>query len=310
MPPVRLPIGISFFTFHALSYVLDIFRGKSRAAQNPSDVALYIFFFPQLIAGPIVRWSDIASQIANRIVGLDRFWEGIRRFIYGLAKKVLIANAMATAADKIFFVPSELLTPVAAWVGVICYTLQIYFDFSGYSDMAIGLGKMFGFELKENFRHPYAASSVRDFWHGWHISLSTWFRDYLYIPLGGNRCSAVRNHFNLLAVFFLCGLWHGASWTFVVWGLYHGCFLVIERTRIGSWIERMPKAVRHAYTLLVVVVGWAIFRADTLSHAQTLLGTMFNASEAFRADRIKELHETFLYLSQQIRSKLCIIFLL
>ena len=291
MPPVRLPIGISFFTFHAISYILDIFSGKSKAARNPTDVALYIFFFPQLIAGPILRWGNIAAQIAHRIVTLEHFGDGIRRFIYGLAKKVLIANSVAMAVDKLFFIPPENLTPASAWLGVFCYTLQIYFDFSGYSDMAIGLGKMFGFDFMENFRHPYAARSVRDFWRGWHISLSTWFRDYLYVPLGGNRCSTIRNHINLLTVFFLCGLWHGASWTFVVWGIYHGFFLVLERTQFGTWVERMPGLIRHSYTLLVVAIGWAIFRADTLQQAQTLITTMFNFQKAMQSEGIKELNE-------------------
>jgi alginate O-acetyltransferase complex protein AlgI len=274
IPPVALPIGISFFTFQALSYVLDVYRGESRASRNPLDVALYIFFFPQLIAGPIVRWADIAAQIAQRFVTLDRFSQGVRRFTYGLAKKVLIANTLAKAADQVFALPAEGLSPVLAWVGITCYALQIYFDFSGYSDMAIGLGKFFGFEFKENFLHPYVATSVRDFWRRWHISLSTWFRDYLYVPLGGNRCSLARNHFNLLVVFFLCGLWHGAGWTFVVWGLYHGLFLVLERTRFGGWVARLPWFLRHSYTLVVILVGWVFFRSDTLLYALNFLRSM------------------------------------
>jgi len=218
---VRLPIGISFFTFHAISYVMDIYRRKWAAAKNPADVALYIFFFPQLIAGPILRWNAIAPQIASRRQSIDRFAQGIRRFAEGLAKKVIIANAVAVPADAIFGASSDWhdLTVATAWVGAICYMLQIYFDFSGYSDMAIGLGTMFGFEFMENFNYPYVAQSIRDFWRRWHISLSSWFRDYLYIPLGGNRCSERRNKVNLVVVFLLCGLWHGASWTFVLWGL-------------------------------------------------------------------------------------------
>ena len=274
MDPVRLPIGISFFTFHALSYVIDIYRRKSQAARNPADTALYIFFFPQLIAGPILRWSAIAPQLVNRVVTREGFAEGIRRFTGGLAKKVLIANAVAVPVDKIFDLPATDLTPVLAWLGVICYTLQIYFDFSGYSDMAVGLGKMFGFTFLENFNFPYTAQSIKDFWRRWHISLSTWFRDYLYIPLGGNRCPAWRNHLNLVIVFFLCGLWHGASWTFVIWGLYHGIFLVIERTRFGEWIDAIPRPLRHLYTLLAVMVGWVLFRADTFMHATLVLRNM------------------------------------
>jgi alginate O-acetyltransferase complex protein AlgI len=275
LPSVRLPIGISFFTFHALSYVIDIYRRKSRAARNPADVALYIFFFPQLIAGPILRWSAMAPQFARRFVTRAGFVEGIRRFIGGLAKKMIVANTVAVPADQIFALSAPELSPMAAWFGALCYTLQIYFDFSGYSDMAVGLGKMFGFEFMENFNHPYIAQSIKDFWRRWHISLSSWFRDYLYFPLGGNRGSASRTCFNLILVFFLCGLWHGASWTFVVWGLYHGIFLVLERTRFGSWADSLPRSLRHAYVLCVVMVGWVLFRADSFPQALLFLKSMF-----------------------------------
>jgi len=271
---LRLPIGISFFTFHALSYVVDIYRRKSPAARNPADTALYIFFFPQLVAGPILRWSAIAPQLAKRCVSHAEFAEGIRRFVGGLAKKMIIANAVAVPADQIFALPTGELTPALAWFGALCYAVQIYFDFSGYSDMAVGLGKMFGFHFMENFQHPYVAQSVKEFWRRWHISLSSWFRDYVYIPLGGNRCSEPRNYFNLVTVFFLCGLWHGASWTFVIWGLYHGLFLVLERTRCGNWIERLPRAVRHLYALAAVCFGWVLFRADSLSQAGAFLSHM------------------------------------
>ncbi len=262
---VRLPIGISFFTFHAISYVMDIYRRKWTSAKNPADVALYIFFFPQLIAGPILRWNAIAPQIANRQQTIDRFAKGIRRFAEGLAKKVIIANAVAVPADAIFGLSANWhdLTLATAWVGAICYMLQIYFDFSGYSDMAIGLGMMFGFEFMENFNYPYVAQSIRDFWRRWHISLSSWFRDYLYIPLGGNRRSERRNKFNLVIVFLLCGLWHGASWTFVLWGLYHGAFIVMEHGQAGRSLERMPRPLRHSYALAVVLVGWVLFRAPS-----------------------------------------------
>ena len=274
MDPVRLPIGISFFTFHALSYVIDIYRRKWTAAKNPADVALYIFFFPQLIAGPILRWSAIAPQLTKRVVTREGFAEGVRRFAGGLAKKMLVANVVAVPVDKIFALPSNELTPALAWLAVICYTLQIYFDFSGYSDMAVGLGKMFGFKFLENFNFPYTAQSIKDFWRRWHISLSTWFRDYLYIPMGGSRCPVWRTHLNLVIVFFLCGLWHGASWTFVIWGLYHGMFLVLERTRFGQWLEALPRPLRHGYALLVVMAGWVLFRADSFGHATTFLGTL------------------------------------
>ena len=273
-PHVLLPIGISFFTFHALSYIIDIYRGKWPAARNPADVALYIFFFPQLIAGPILRWSAIAPQLARRAVTRAEFAEGVRRFAGGLAKKMLVANVVAVPVRDIFNLPAGELSAAVAWFGVLCYSLQIYFDFSGYSDMAVGLGKMFGFVFLENFRFPYIAQSIRDFWRRWHISLSTWFRDYLYIPLGGNRCSEARNYFNLLVVFFLCGLWHGASWPFVIWGLYHGIFLVLERTRFGPLVDRMPRPLRHLYALLVVMFGWVLFRAETFSQAAQFFRAM------------------------------------
>jgi alginate O-acetyltransferase complex protein AlgI len=279
MDPVRLPIGISFFTFHALSYVLDIYRRKWTAAKNPCDVALYIFFFPQLIAGPILRWGAIAPQLVQRVVTREGFAEGVRRFVGGLAKKMIVANAVAVPADKLFALSGQELTPALAWLAVLCYTLQIYFDFSGYSDMAVGLGKMFGFRFIENFNFPYTAQSVRDFWRRWHISLSTWFRDYLYIPMGGNRCPVWRNHLNLVVVFFLCGLWHGASWTFVIWGLYHGIFLVAERTRFGIWIDALPRPLRHSYTLLVVMVGWVLFRAGSFGQATTVLENMVGVTQ-------------------------------
>jgi alginate O-acetyltransferase complex protein AlgI len=266
-PHIALPIGISFFTFHALSYVVDIYRRKSRAAKNPCDTALYIFLFPQLIAGPILRWSDIAPQLIQRVLTGEGFAEGVRRFVMGFAKKMIVANVVAFPADKIFALPADQLTAPLAWFGALCYTLQIYFDFSAYSDMAIGLGKMFGFKFLENFNYPYISLSIREFWRRWHMSLSGWFRDYLYIPMGGNHVSTGRNYFNLITVFFLCGLWHGASWTFVIWGLYHGIFLVIERTRFGIFLDSLWRPLRHGYTLLAVVCGWVLFRADTFSQA-------------------------------------------
>jgi alginate O-acetyltransferase complex protein AlgI len=278
MDAVRLPIGISFFTFHALSYVIDIYRRKWVAAKNPCDVALYIFFFPQLIAGPILRWSGIAPQLARRVVICEKFAAGVQRFSEGLAKKMIIANVVAVPTDKIFALSAQELTPALAWLAVLCYTLQIYFDFSGYSDMAVGLGKMFGFEFMENFNFPYVSQSIKEFWRRWHISLSSWFRDYLYIPLGGNRCPAWRNHLNLVMVFFLCGLWHGANWTFVIWGLYHGVFLVLERTRFGGWVGAMPRPLRHGYALLVVMVGWVLFRAGTFGQAMDFLGNLVGIS--------------------------------
>jgi alginate O-acetyltransferase complex protein AlgI len=271
----HLPLGISFVTFHAMSYVIDVYRRKIPAQSNAARFALYISFFPQSIAGPIVRYCDIASQLASRQVTRERFASGVQRFIVGMAKKVLIANTVALAADQIFRLPGGELTTQAAWLALTCYTLQIYFDFSGYSDMAIGLGRMFGFEFLENFNYPYAARSVTEFWRRWHISLSTWFRDYLYIPLGGNRCGALRNYVNLLAVFLLCGLWHGASWMFMLWGLYHGVFLVVERLGLGQWIEtKLWAPLRHVYTLAAVMLGWALFRVETLPQASTYIAAL------------------------------------
>jgi alginate O-acetyltransferase complex protein AlgI len=277
VPHVLLPIGISFFTFHAISYVIDVSRRDATAQKSPVHAALYLLLFPQLIAGPIIRYRDIADQLARRVVTIDDFAYGVRRFVIGLAKKVLIANVVAGPADKIFAMAPAELSTAHAWLGIVCYTLQIYFDFSGYSDMAIGLGRMFGFRFPENFRWPYIATSVTAFWRRWHISLSTWFRDYLYIPLGGNRVSPARRYRNLVTVFFLCGLWHGASWNFVLWGLWHGSFLVIERLTANSPARQLAKSPRsgvlawpiwpHVYTLLIVMIGWVFFRAETLPGA-------------------------------------------
>src|SRR4051812_1626918 len=274
VPRVLLPIGISFFTFHAISYVIDVSRRDASAQKSPVHAALYLLLFPQLIAGPIIRYRDIADQLARRIVSLDDFAYGVRRFVVGLGKKVLIANTVAGPADRIFSMPSAQLDAPHAWLGVLCYTLQIYFDFSGYSDMAIGLGRMFGFRFPENFRWPYIADTVQEFWRRWHISLSSWFRDYLYLPLGGNRVSPARVYRNLVIVFFLCGLWHGASWNFVVWGLFHGSFLVMERIGLARAVRRMWTPLRHVYLLLVVMIGWVFFRADTLAGAVAFLKAM------------------------------------
>ena len=274
-PHISLPIGISFFTFHALSYIIDVYRQKWKAATHPKDVALYIFFFPQLIAGPILRWNSIGPQLLQRTFDGNIFADGIRRFTGGLAKKVLIANTLAVPADQIFSLPADELSALVAWFGIVCYALQIYFDFSGYSDMAIGMGKMFGFTFMENFQFPYIAQSIREFWRRWHISLSTWFRDYLYIPLGGNRISETRTYLNLIAVFFLCGLWHGASLTFVAWGLYHGLFLALERTGFGKMLDKLPQTLRHSYAIFAVMMGWVIFRSDTFTEAGRFFQALF-----------------------------------
>jgi alginate O-acetyltransferase complex protein AlgI len=280
VPEILLPIGISFFVFHAISYVVDVYRGDAIAQKSPVHAALYLLLFPQLIAGPIIRYRDIAGQLVRRSVAIDDFALGVRRFVVGLGKKVLVANTVAVPADAIFGLPAAQLTAWQAWLGIVCYTLQIYFDFSGYSDMAIGLGRMFGFRFPENFRWPYVADSVQEFWRRWHISLSTWFRDYLYVPLGGNRAPRAMVYRNLVVVFLLCGLWHGASWNFVVWGVFHGAFLVIERLGLAAVLRQRTAVLRHAYLLAVVMVGWVFFRADTLSSALGFLGAMAGLNRA------------------------------
>jgi alginate O-acetyltransferase complex protein AlgI len=269
-PEVILPLGISFFSFQGLSYLLDVYSGQVKAERNPAYVILYIALFPQLIAGPIVRFSDIATDLRERQVTLNDWSEGIRLFILGCARKMLIANPVGETADAIFSLEGSQLNGPVAWLGLITYALQIYFDFSGYSTMAVGIGRMLGFRFPQNFDDPYCATSMRDFWRRWHMSLSTWFRDYLYIPLGGNRGSSGRTAFNLCIVFLLCGLWHGASWNFLIWGGIHGLFLTLERTR---WLEPITRTVgiNRIYTLTVVLTGWVFFRCDTLTDAMTFL---------------------------------------
>jgi len=266
MAAIPLPLGISFFTFHAISYVVDVYKRNAEPQRAIPSFALYILLFPQLIAGPIIRWRDIAMQIAHREERYADFAYGARRFVLGLGKKTLIANTLGQVADGIFGLPASQLTTPLAWLGLACYTLQIYFDFSGYSDMAIGLMRMFGFRILENFNYPYISRSIREFWRRWHISLSNWFRDYLYIPLGGNRRGNARAYANLVIVFLLCGLWHGASWPFVLWGAWHGVFLVLERAGLERPLARHAW-LAHLYTLLAVMGGWVLFRCDTLAHA-------------------------------------------
>lgn len=273
---IVLPIGISFFTFQGMSYVLDVYMGRAKVQKNPLHVALYIALFPQLIAGPIVRYTDVSREIVSRRETLDDFASGVQRFTVGLAKKVILSNQFALLADQAFGTAPEQLGAGLAWLGAVAYTLQIYFDFSGYSDMAIGLGRMFGFHFRENFDYPYTSDSVTVFWRKWHISLSSWFRDYVYIPLGGNRKGNVYAH--LLTVFLLTGLWHGAAWHFIVWGLWHGFFLIVERILRNRGTEvRLPKTLKWLYTMLVVVIGWVFFRADGLMAALEYLKCMFSA---------------------------------
>jgi alginate O-acetyltransferase complex protein AlgI len=264
---IPLPLGISFFTFHAISYVVDVYKRNAAPQRHLPTFALYILLFPQLIAGPIIRWRDIAGQLSDRRERLADVAYGVRRFVIGVAKKVLVANTLGRIADPVFGLPVNELTTPLAWLGLACYALQIYFDFSGYSDMAIGLMRMFGFRILENFNYPYISRSVREFWRRWHISLSNWFRDYLYLPLGGNRRGRVREYANLVVVFLLCGLWHGASWPFVLWGAWHGVFLVIERAGFGRLLSRAGP-LAHVYAMGAVVLGWVLFRCDTLMHAR------------------------------------------
>jgi alginate O-acetyltransferase complex protein AlgI len=275
---IPLPLGISFFTFHAISYVVDVYKRNASHERNLPRFALYILLFPQLIAGPIIRWRDIAAQLPARAQRIADLSYGVRRFVVGLGKKVIIANTLGQVADQIFALPVAELTTPLAWLGIICYTLQIYFDFSGYSDMAIGLMRMFGFRILENFNYPYIARSIREFWRRWHISLSNWFRDYLYVPLGGNRRGERRAYTNLVIVFLLCGLWHGASWPFVLWGAWHGLFLVAERAGLDRLLARMPW-LAHVYTLLVVMGGWVLFRSDTLSQALPFYAALLGQAE-------------------------------
>ncbi|HEY3331719.1 MAG TPA: MBOAT family O-acyltransferase [Capsulimonadaceae bacterium] len=278
---VHLPLAISFLTFHAISYLVDIYRGISKAQTDPIKLALYFVIFPHMIAGPVVRYNHIERQLSHRSVDASQFAYGVHRFILGLGKKVLIANFLSPIVDQIFSVPAGELSIGAAWLGALCYGLQIFFDFSGYSDMAIGLGRMFGFHFPENFNNPYWASSITDFWRRWHMTLSGWFRDYLYIPLGGNRGPKWRTLSNLLVVFFLCGLWHGAAWTFVAWGMLHGIFLIFERLLMKSsscgaqQLSLFKSALRHIYVVAVLLVSWVLFRSDSLPHALGYIGIMF-----------------------------------
>ncbi|MCB2224376.1 MAG: MBOAT family protein [Actinobacteria bacterium] len=273
---IGLPIGISFFTFQSMSYTIDVAVGRAERLHNPLDFALFVSLFPQLIAGPIVRYHQIADQLRDRTTRVEDFAEGVVRFVHGLVKKVLIADSVAQIADAAFGADPGDLTTAAAWLGIAAYTVQIYFDFSGYSDMAIGLGRVLGFHFPENFRRPYSALSITDFWRRWHITLSTFFRDYLYVPLGGSRGSTAKTYRNLVVVFLLTGLWHGANWTFVVWGAYHGTLLIVERVTGQRPVDRASAAwLRRAVVLLAVMVGWVVFRAESLAAAWHYLQAMF-----------------------------------
>jgi alginate O-acetyltransferase complex protein AlgI len=273
---IVLPIGISFYTFQIMSYIIDLYKKDIKVQKNILNLALYISFFPQLIAGPIVKYHDIAEQLKERIITIEKFATGIKRFVYGLSKKVILANSLAYIADYIFNTNINFINMPIAWLGAICYMLQIYFDFSGYSDMAIGLGKMFGFEYMENFNLPYISKSITEFWRRWHISLSTWFKEYLYIPLGGNRKGKLRTYINLGIVFFATGFWHGAAWNFIAWGLYNGFFLIIEKIKLKEYLDKNKfKIINHIYSLLIILVGWVLFRANGLKDALKYLKVMF-----------------------------------
>lgn len=274
---IALPLGISFYTFQTMSYTIDVYRGHVKASKNFIDFATYVTLFPQLIAGPIVRYAVIEKELKDRQVTASLFYEGVERFIIGLSKKMIIANNCALLADGVFNLPPTESSALIAWLGIIAYSFQIYFDFSGYSDMAIGLGKMFGFNFPENFNYPYIAKSIREFWRRWHITLSTWFRDYLYISLGGNRKGVWRTYINLILVFFITGLWHGASWTFVFWGLFHGLFLIIERV-LETNNKKLPSAFSHIYVIFVLIISWVFFRSDTMADAFNYIASMFNFS--------------------------------
>ncbi len=276
VPAIALPIGISFFTFQIMSYVIDVYRRNVPPQKNILTVAVYLCAFPQLIAGPIVRYADVEKELAVRTETLDGVYSGLQRFIVGLSKKVIIANTCAAVCDSLFTNAFSSFGAIGGWLGMLTYTLQIYFDFSGYSDMAIGMGRMMGFDYKENFLYPYSATSVTDFWRKWHISLSSFFREYVYIPLGGNRVSKVRHILNLLIVWALTGLWHGASWNFVLWGAYYGVLLILEKYIYGKYVQKIP-VFNRVYTLLAVVFGWVFFRFESLADIGNMFAAMFGA---------------------------------
>jgi hypothetical protein len=294
---VPLPIGISFFTFQIMTYVIDLYREEIKVQKKFINLGLYIMLFPQLIAGPIVRYIDIEKEINNRKVDINLIDEGIKRFILGLGKKIFIANIMGTWADTVFNTPLEKINTPLAWLGIFGYTMQIFFDFSAYSDMAIGLGKIFGFHFLENFNYPYISRNIQEFWRRWHISLSQWFKDYLYIPLGGNRKGEIRTYINLLTVFFLTGLWHGASWNFIFWGIFHGLFLIIERLGLKKFLEKIPKILQHFYTMIIVIIGWVFFRSNSFIFALKYLKKLFIPNFIYMESFFVELETLKLFIA-------------
>lgn len=274
-PNLPLPVGISFYTFQAMSYLIDVYWGNVSAQKNLIDFSTYITMFPQLVAGPIVQYGDIAKQLRTRKETLDKFVNGIQWFIIGLAKKVLLANNIGGLWDIIKNSPVEQISVLSSWIGIIAFSFQIYFDFSGYSDMAIGLGKMFGFDFMKNFDYPYISKSITEFWRRWHISLSSWFREYVYIPLGGNRKGKFKWYCNIFIVWFLTGFWHGADWNFILWGLYFAIFLVLEKVFLKQWLEKKPAFIGHLYTIIVVIVGWVFFEFQDMGQGALFIKTMF-----------------------------------
>ena len=298
-----LPIGISFYTFQALSYIVDVYRGEARAQKKFTWFASYICMFPQLIAGPIIRYVDIEEQLRQRSFGIVKFGRGAMFFIRGLAKKVVIANSIGTVYEQVMQLPVGTVSVLTSWVGCLAYAFQIYFDFSGYSDMAVGLGKMFGFEFRRNFHYPYVSKSITEFWRRWHISLSTWFREYVYIPLGGNRCGGQRNMVNLILVWALTGLWHGAEWNFLFWGLYYGVLLILEKHVWGALMDRLPGVIQHIYTFVLVMVGWVFFFSPDLGSALDHIGMMFGMGASALADR----QAVFLLTTHWLLFLLCIL---
>lgn len=297
---IIMPIGISFFTFQGLSYVVDVYRGTAKVQKNPLNVALYISMFPQLIAGPIVRYETVAEQISNRMENVGQFASGIRRFSVGLAKKMLIGNTMGLIAEQAFGHPTMEVSTATLWLAMAAYTLHIYYDFSGYSDMAIGLGRMFGFEFLENFNFPYISKSITEFWRRWHISLSTWFRDYVYIPLGGNRCRKRQWIRNIFVVWLLTGFWHGASWNFICWGLYFGILLLVEKLWLGKYLKAIPSWLQHIYALLLIMFGWVLFNSTNMVSAFHYFAGLFGFGTSCLLD------QQFLYLILEYKVELMI----
>lgn len=293
---IIMPIGISFFIFQSMSYVIDVYHGEVKIQKNIYNLALYISLFPQLIAGPIVKYHEIQLQIENRQENINNIFLGLKRFSFGLGKKVLLANTLGEVSDTIFNSSFNIIDLKIAWLGAICYSLQLYFDFSGYSDMAIGLGKIFGFHFLENFDYPYISKSITEFWRRWHISLGSWFREYLYIPLGGNKINKTRTYINLFIVFLVTGIWHGANWTFILWGIWHGIFIILERIiNIEKYKDTKFIVLRHIYTVIIFIVGWVLFRADTLSYACNYIKLMFGLEK-----NLKIGYTLFYYMNNKV----------